>query len=257
VSNRYLVVNADDLGLSAGVNAGIAEAHDRGIVTSASLMVLQPAAAEAAAWAAARPELAVGIHLDLCEWRCRDDEWELRYQRVDLEDEAAVEAEVRRQLDRFRDLVGRAPTHVDSHQHVHRDGCVAAVTDRVARELGVALRDAGGVRYVGTFYGQSGKGYPLPELVSAPALIEVLSSLEEGWSEIGCHPGYADDLDDMYAVERKLEVESLCEPAVSRFLDETGIALRSFADWNAANAASTSTSAAASAADSDGFADHP
>ena len=45
--SRILIVNADDFGLSAGVNCGIAEAHDEGIVTSASLMVHMPAAAEA------------------------------------------------------------------------------------------------------------------------------------------------------------------------------------------------------------------
>ncbi|MBI3874558.1 MAG: ChbG/HpnK family deacetylase [Verrucomicrobia bacterium] len=44
---RFLIVNADDFGLSAGVNRGIIEAHERGIVTSASLMVCQPAAADA------------------------------------------------------------------------------------------------------------------------------------------------------------------------------------------------------------------
>ena len=47
--SRILIVNADDFGLSAGVNCGIVEAHDKGIVTSASLMVHMPAAAEAVA----------------------------------------------------------------------------------------------------------------------------------------------------------------------------------------------------------------
>src|SRR5437870_3779943 len=43
---RYLIVNADDFGLSPGVNRGIIEAHEHGIVTSASLMVRWPAAGE-------------------------------------------------------------------------------------------------------------------------------------------------------------------------------------------------------------------
>ena len=45
---RHLIVNADDFGYSRGVNRGIIEAHERGIVTSASLMVKQPASEEAA-----------------------------------------------------------------------------------------------------------------------------------------------------------------------------------------------------------------
>ena len=50
---RYLIVNADDFGLSPGVNRGVVQAHERGIVTSASLMVRQPAAGAAAACARA------------------------------------------------------------------------------------------------------------------------------------------------------------------------------------------------------------
>src|SRR6266568_9642133 len=54
---RYLIVNADDFGFSEGVNRGILEAHDKGIVTSASLMVERPAAVEAADRARERPRL--------------------------------------------------------------------------------------------------------------------------------------------------------------------------------------------------------
>ena len=49
MSERILVVNADDFGQSEGVNRGIIEAHTNGIVTSASLMVRWPAAREASA----------------------------------------------------------------------------------------------------------------------------------------------------------------------------------------------------------------
>ena len=48
---RLLIVNADDFGLSPGVNAGVIEAHERGIVTSASLMVRWPRREQAAAYA--------------------------------------------------------------------------------------------------------------------------------------------------------------------------------------------------------------
>ena len=74
-AKRYLIVNADDFGLSAGVNRGVIEAHERGIVTSASLMVRPPAAAEAAADARAYPELSLGLHVDLGEWSYREGEW--------------------------------------------------------------------------------------------------------------------------------------------------------------------------------------
>src|SRR5436305_6104448 len=95
---RHLIVNADDLGLSDGVNAGIAEACDKGIVTSASLMVRQPAAEAGAAWAGGRPGFSLGIHVDLCEWEYIDGTWMALYTRVDLDDPVAVAAEIDHQL---------------------------------------------------------------------------------------------------------------------------------------------------------------
>src|SRR5215470_9116375 len=63
---RYLIVNADDFGMCKGVNRGIIEAHARGIVTSTSLMVTRPVAAEDAAQRAREhPSLDLGLHVDL------------------------------------------------------------------------------------------------------------------------------------------------------------------------------------------------
>ncbi len=66
-SVRHLIVNADDLGLSENVNAGVFVAHEEGIVTSASLMVRQGAAELAAKGLVRHPELAVGLHLDFSQ----------------------------------------------------------------------------------------------------------------------------------------------------------------------------------------------
>ena len=88
---RLLIVNADDFGMSAGINRGIAEAHERGIVTSTSLMVRWPAAKDAAVYARARPALGVGLHLDLGEWMYRDGQWFALYRVVAEDDAAAVE----------------------------------------------------------------------------------------------------------------------------------------------------------------------
>ena len=65
MADRWLIVNADDLGLSSGVNQGILQAHEQGIVTSASLMVRHQAAPEAVAAAREHPRLGLGLHVDL------------------------------------------------------------------------------------------------------------------------------------------------------------------------------------------------
>src|SRR5688572_8280893 len=112
---RFLIVNADDFGRSRGVNLGVIKAHQQGILTSASLMVRWPAATEAARQGRENPDLSLGLHVDLGEWVFRDDRWVPVYEVVRLEEVGGVEAEVSRQLTSFRELVGRDPTHLDSH----------------------------------------------------------------------------------------------------------------------------------------------
>lgn len=229
---RTLIVNADDFGLCHGVNRGVVEAHDRGIVTSASLMVRGAAAAEAAALAAARPALSLGLHVDLAEWTpVGEDGWAERYRRVDLDDPAAVRDEIEDQVRAFERLTGRAPTHVDGHQHVQRDPRAGRPMRLVARRLGVALRlDGGGVRWCGDFYGQEGRGRPFREGVGVERLVAIVRGLSAGCTELGCHPGLGvTAAESSYAVERTRETETLCDPRVAAALREAGVRLASFA----------------------------
>src|SRR5260370_7598521 len=85
-AKRALIVNADDFGQSFGVNQGIMEAHERGIVTSASLMVRWPAAREAAAYAKKHPRLSLGLHFDYGEWVCRNGNCTTLYNAVSASD---------------------------------------------------------------------------------------------------------------------------------------------------------------------------
>src|SRR5258706_7200835 len=161
---RYLIVNADDFGQSAGVNRGIIEAHERGIVTSASLMVRWPAAREAATYGRPHCSLSLGLHVDLGESLYRDGGWRRLYEVVPGEDVKAVKDEVGRQLAEFRRLTGGNPTHLDSHQHVHRRSALESIFLDLARSLHVPLRCyTAPVRYYGGFYGQDRKGTSLPE----------------------------------------------------------------------------------------------
>src|SRR5262245_18070300 len=112
VGTRFLVVNADDFGMSAAVNSGVRKGHERGVVTSASLMVDRDAAPEASVYARAHPRLGVGLHFDLVGWEYRNGEWRCLYHRAALDDPGEVDAELDRQLARFEELVGRPPTHI-------------------------------------------------------------------------------------------------------------------------------------------------
>ncbi len=230
-TDRFLVVNADDLGLSAAVDEGVFAAHERGVVTSASLMVRQAAAPEAAEAASAHPELAIGLHLDLGEWIYARGEWTQAYLHCDTDDPGAVEAECRAQLERFRALLGRDPTHLDSHQHVHESEPAKAAIEALAAELGLPLRNRA-VRYEGGFYGQSGKGEPFPEGISPERLVELIRALPPGWTEIGCHPAAGPVPASSYDAERRVELETLCDPRVRETLNVTNVKLCNFAQVN-------------------------
>lgn len=228
---KYLIVNADDFGLSHGVNRGIIECFERGIVTSASLMVRQPAAVGAAAYARQHPQLSVGLHLDLGEWLFKDGEWQPRYQVVDLQNETAITCEIERQLEEFRRLMGRNPTHLDSHQHVHRREPSRRAAAALAQSLGIVLRGNHPlVHYCGHFYGQDTDEATRPDAITVAALERILSDLPEGVTELGCHPGHLEGLDSAYQVERKTEILTLCDPVMAASLRTLNIKLCSFAD---------------------------
>jgi chitin disaccharide deacetylase len=226
---RILIVNADDFGRSPGINRGVIRAHENGIVTSATLMVRWPAADEAAAYAR-RGTLGVGLHFDLGEWAYEDAGWQARYEVLAGGARGTIEAELQSQLERFERLVGRAPDHLDSHQHVHRDEPVRGVVRTASEQLGVPVRElTPGIRYQGGFYGQDGKGRPLPDAITADALIEVIEALPPGVTELGCHPAAEVDFESTYAAERLRETESLCDSRVRNAIGRCGVTLRSFA----------------------------
>jgi chitin disaccharide deacetylase len=228
-SRRRLIVNADDFGRSPGVNRGIIEAFENGIVTSASMMVRWPAAVEAAAYGQEHPALDLGLHLDLGEWACEDGRWMPVYEVAAVNDVAEVEEEVARQLVAFRRLVGRDPTHLDSHQHFHREEPMRSGLVALARMLGVPLRHyCPRIAYCGNFYGQTSLGSSLPNSISVEALVGILFTLPPGVTELACHPGLGEDIETGYLEERAREVATLCDSRVRATIESEGIALSSF-----------------------------
>ncbi len=223
LSDRVLIVNADDFGASDGVNRGIVEAHTDGIVTSTSLMVTGSAAVAAAALSKEHSALGIGLHWDL------DGEG---VPMVDYANPAAVRAELARQLDAFQELMGRPPTHLDSHHHIHRRPDVSPIARELVAPLGVPLRDSGGVRFVGGFYGQWEWGVTDLHHISPEFLIWMLrNDVAEGWTEFGCHPGYGGGgFASSYLAEREVEVATLTDPRIREEIDALGIRLASYAD---------------------------
>jgi predicted glycoside hydrolase/deacetylase ChbG (UPF0249 family) len=235
MSTRRLIVTADDFGRSDGVNRGVVSAHEHGIVTSASLMVRWSAAEGAAALARELPRLSVGLHVDLGEWTYRDGTWVQAYAVVEEIDPSRIAAEGRRQLALFRDLLDRDPTHLDSHQHVHREEPVYSCLAMLANELGIPLRHfTPRVEYRGDFHGQTAQGEPLAATLTVEGLASVLRSLSPGTSELGCHPAEDVDFETAYGNERLVELDVLCSSEISDVLAAEEISLLSFSELRAA-----------------------
>jgi len=245
---KRLIVTADDFGLTPGVVAGIIEAHERGIVTATSLMVNADACAEASQWARTHPSLDVGLHLVLTYGRpvgpapplgaLVSDAGTFRRLESGEHDRAEpeqVRREVRAQLDRFETMVGRPPTHIDGHHHVHalsgvfpvvleeaqRTGASVRTLDASSRERARALGVRTPDRFEASFYGE--------DQVSASALAELLSRLGEGTTELMCHPSQPDPLLERissYSRPRYLELESLTAEGTRAATEHAGIELR-------------------------------
>ena len=144
-------------------------------------MVTGQAAKEAARLSREHPELSIGLHWDV---------WGEDNQAFSMADERAVRGEFARQLEAFRDLIGRDPTHVDSHKHAHLDrrACPLALFRELVGPLGVPLRGDGHVRFVGDFYAQRKWRRPDLRLVSVASFQRLLAGrVKAGCTEILSH----------------------------------------------------------------------
>jgi hopanoid biosynthesis associated protein HpnK len=151
---KELIVNADDFGLTRGVNEGIIRASREGILTSATLMANGPAFEDAVERAKQNPQLGVGCHLALVGGLAvaprgkipsladRDGRLprsigvlmaKLSAGMVRTRD---IEADLRAQIEKIR-RAGMEPTHLDTHKHSHAHPRVMDALGRVAREFGI------------------------------------------------------------------------------------------------------------------------
>jgi predicted glycoside hydrolase/deacetylase ChbG (UPF0249 family) len=220
---RFAIINADDLGMSAEIDRGIFEAHDGGIVTSTSLLVDGPDAEAAIQQTRQRPDLGLGIHVAFDvrgKWL------------VDAQDLDGVQRELDRQLTAFVRLTGGPPTHIDSHHHFHRLFNVARLFLEAGRRYGVPVLEFSEVMYVGRFYGQPEFGRTDMSMISVDALVSLLQSLKPGVSEVSCHPGHLRTRPAaVYNREREEELRTLIDERVKAVIDEEGIRLINYRDY--------------------------
>jgi hopanoid biosynthesis associated protein HpnK len=162
---RRLIINADDFGLTGGVNRAIVEGHEHGVVTSTTLMANGQAFEDAIALAQSRPRLGVGCHIVLVDGapvldetavrslldRGSDSSSNPRFREgiarfgalalLGRLDESEIEAEATAQIRKLQ-TAGVTVTHIDSHKHTHLFPRVLRPLLRAAASCGVrAIRN--------------------------------------------------------------------------------------------------------------------
>lgn len=242
---RRLIVNADDFGLTRGVSAGILAAHRHGIVTSTTMLATADVDKESLA-VARDSALGIGLHVNLTLGRPLTRgrslvDGEGRFVRdarraAARADEPDVRAEVEAQVERFEKLLGRAPTHLDTHHHVGLYPPVREVVLDVARALRVPVRSqddgarararTAGLRTPDHFFGESGP----PAYWSLAQTLRQLRELPVGASEFMTHPGWFDDAlaFSRYGRQRETEMVGLGTAAARGAAAALGIRLCHF-----------------------------
>ncbi|MBW2039770.1 MAG: ChbG/HpnK family deacetylase [Deltaproteobacteria bacterium] len=124
-SSRFLIINADDLGISSEVNQGIRIAYEKGVITDSSLLIKGPYSKESIEMIKGVPSFRVGLHIDLDPLLGWESPGKERYPRQELlrmmndpDFASRVGEEIDKQITAFLEE-GLTPSHVDTHHHVH------------------------------------------------------------------------------------------------------------------------------------------
>ena len=263
---KQLIINSDDYGRTPEISRGIREAHLHGVVTSSTCMMNIPTTAEDIAVALREtPELGLGVHLVLTmgspisapesvpSITDRNGHF-FKYTplveqlpNLNMDD---VKNEWRAQIEAFVRAAGRKPTHLDSHHHssYFAPGLFRGMLE-LAKEYDCAIRFpfTGEIskeleetnKYVPDLIQEFDPPRPdrfvvdfYNERATREELLNIISHLSDGTTEIMCHPGYTDDAfakESVYNNQRDRELNILTDPSVKEAIQANGIQLITFA----------------------------
>ena len=249
---KYLIVNADDYGMAASVSQGIRESHQRGIVTSTTVMIGMDNAVEAVQQALREtPDLALGLHLVVAGKAMKpvlppeqiptlvrpdglfydNPAWGEHAESFNPDE---MSREIHAQFERFVAVANKLPTHFDSHYHAtyFHPASVEAMRSLALKhklpmrdDRGVSSSILDGIAHPATFY-ELDHDQPIEVLLS------FLHTLSDGEIiELCCHPGYSNDTlfdTDPWTTVREIEVAYLTDPRVRAVIESEQITLCNF-----------------------------
>ena len=234
----HVIFNADDFGLTPGINLGIGQACQYGVVRSTTMMVGMAAEQHALQVASNQPSLAVGLHLrfttgtpltpatsvvgnDGC-FLAKETFWQTQiFKKQEIADEVIA------QVERFL-ATGLPLSHVDSHHHAHMHPKLLPVIEEVVAGYQVPLRgclkNKKDYVFSQNFYGES---------LSVDKLLAIIRHYRGQCEvlEVMCHPAYIDQplLESSgYALPRAMELEILTDARLRESLEQWGVTVGNF-----------------------------
>jgi predicted glycoside hydrolase/deacetylase ChbG (UPF0249 family) len=263
---KRLIINSDDYGRTPEISRGIREAHLRGVVTSTTCMMNIPTTADDVAIALKEtPNLGLGVHLVLTMGRpisspeavpsIVDENGDFfKYtpviEHLTTLNMDEVKKEWRAQIETFIKASGRKPTHIDSHHHssYFSPNLFRGMLE-LAKEYDCAIRFP--FTEVSSEIEETAKHVPdlvqefkprrpdvffvdfYDETATKEDLLNIISNVGEGTSEIMCHPGFVDDAfakESVYNFQRQRELKILTDAAIKQAIESQNIKLITFAD---------------------------
>ncbi|MFH0864110.1 MAG: ChbG/HpnK family deacetylase [Candidatus Gottesmanbacteria bacterium] len=223
---KKLIVNADDFGITKSVNEGIIHGFKNGIITSTSLMVNRPFADEAAQLAKENPKLGVGLHFEIIG----DDNQVLRgikkvtaYLSIGLFQVEKAKRLFYSQLKKFKESIGKMPTHIDGHYHVHKLPSIFPFISEFSNKYKIPYRMMKEINFIGEY-----SDYNHPENASIDYLTKILKGLPDKVSELMTHPGFSsDELRKISSMSdcRATELKTLTSSEIKKIIEEEKIQL--------------------------------
>lgn len=246
---KRLILNADDCNLTPGVTRGILECHDRGILTSTTLMVNLPLEDETVRKIRQRKNLGVGIHLNVTLGKPLSSANRIPsllkngiFRRPeDYQKKPPRPEEVFREYDSqiifFKKRFGKLPDHLDTHHHLHDFPVFFQAFARAAKKWGLPVRRSLPFQKQDPrCRGLRTTDYLFSDLTARVVWDErpfrsLLNVLPEGISEIMCHPAYCDALlrqISSFQEGRVTELKFFSRKALRREVADGGIQLIRF-----------------------------
>lgn len=240
-----IIFNADDFGCSRGINFGIIDSFQKGLLTSTTLMVTMPGVKHTVELMKENPNLGVGLHLNFSLGNpitsgesLTDSNNKLMkpfqlpknyvYKKVDIANE------IQAQFDHFLNLTSKFPTHIDTH--LFTSDKIEVIKNEVIKfgqENNIPVRNQEINEYPKVKF-ISHHNYNLPaDLSYIPKHIDDILGTEI--AEIMVHPGYIDQylLDNSsYAIEKAKEVEFLTSSKIKKIFKKQNVDFISYKDLN-------------------------